>query len=115
MTSSKCIEYCRGLDQNFTLAVLQSEKCQCGTSHTLDFNEDYILSKSKCRKRIETDEWWNERTMIGDDNGSPKSVALYNIEYETDRYHGDKYGASTCFDVTRELMLTRYGFCNYIL
>ena len=109
MTSARCIEYCRGLDRNFTLAALRSAKCSCGTSHTLDLTEDYVLSKSQCRKNVEiASEWWNERSMIGDNQGSPKSIALYNIDYETNRYHGDKYGASTCFDATRELMTTSY-------
>ena len=110
MTSTKCIEYCRGLDQNFTIAVLESAKCSCGTAHTLDLTENFVLSKSQCQKKVlESDgEWWNDRTMIGDNAGSPGSIALYNIEHETNRYHGDKYGASTCFDVARELMITRY-------
>ena len=109
MTAAKCIEHCRGVDQNFTLAVLESEKCSCGTEDTLDLNEDYILSKTQCQKDVTgTIGGWNERTMIGDDSGSPApTVAFYNIEHEINRYHGDKYGASTCFDVTRELMLTR--------
>ena len=109
MTSSKCIEYCRGADQNFTVAVLESQKCSCGTGHILDFSADYILPKSKCKKEL-TDETGahNENTMIGDDNASPNpTVAFYNIEYEGNRYHGDHYGASTCFDAARELMLTR--------
>lgn len=107
MTSTKCIEHCRGVNQSFTFAILESEKCSCGTEHTLDFGEDYVLSKSKCKKVLTGG--WNERTMIGDDSGDPNpTVAFYNIEHETNRYHGDQYGASTCYDVTRELMLTRY-------
>ena len=110
MTAQKCIEYCRGMDQNFTIAVLESEKCSCGHEHALDLKADYILPKSQCQKDlgIGPDRSWNERTMIGDDSASPNpTVALYNIQYEKNRYHGDKYGASTCFDATRELMLTR--------
>ena len=117
MTSAKCIEYCRGLDKNFTLAVLKSAKCMCGTSHTLDLTEEYVLSKSQCQKKVDTSglEWWNEHSMVGENNSSPQSVALYNIDYETNRYHGDKYGASTCFDATRELMLTRYEIFSFII
>ena len=109
MTATKCIEYCRGADQNFTIAVLETEKCSCGSDHTLNMDASYILSKTKCRKDVTgTTGSWNERTMIGDDNGSPNpTVALYNIQHEINRYHADKYGATTCFEVTRDLMITR--------
>ena len=109
MTSPKCIEYCRGVDQSFTVAVLESQKCSCGTGHDLDFTSDYILPKSKCKKEL-TDETGahNERTMIGDDSASPNpTVAFYNIEYEGNRYRGDQYGVSTCFEAARELMPLR--------
>ena len=89
--------------------MLETEKCLCGTEHTLDMDADYILSKAKCKKdNTGMTGYWNERTMIGEDNGSPSpTVALYNIQHEINRYHADKYGASTCFEVTRELMITR--------
>ena len=107
MTSIKCIEYCRGLNNNYTLAVLESTKCSCGTNHTLDMHGTYRISKTKCIKSLSG---WNEVTMVGNDNEtSGSTIAMYNIQQEVNRYHGDKYGSSTCHAITRELMITRYG------
>ena len=88
--------------------MVETGKCLCGTEHTLSMDADYILSKTKCKKGdAGMTGNWNERTMIGEDSGSPATIALYNIQHEINRYHGDKYGATTCFDVTRELMISR--------
>ena len=106
MTSAKCIEYCRGHTQSFSLAILDTETCTCGSSHSLDADDDrYILSPEKCMKNVT--QGWNEMTFIGNDAADPPTVALYNIQHETTEYHSSKYGSSTCHSITNELMITQ--------
>ena len=103
---TKRIKYCRRADPNFSVAVLESEACSCGTGNSLDLADDYISPKIMYKKEL-TDETGphNESNMGGDYSASPNpTVAFYNIEYEGNRYRGDHYGVSTCFEAARELM-----------
>ena len=112
ISSSMCIEYCRGSAAQHKFAIIDADKCSCATGVTFDTEVDPINSAESPKWLTNKCTWSSSKTMIG--NANNNVAALYNIQYDRP-YKTTKLASSTCRSFEHELFYTSYGIERFSL
>ena len=78
ISSGLCIQYCRGMDEQYKYAIVDEDKCICALDKLFDADTSVSLEPDALKQVPSKCSWSASKTMIG--NQPNNVVALYNIE-----------------------------------
>ena len=78
ISSGLCIQYCRGMDEQYKYVIVDEDKCTCAKDKLFDDNTPVLLEPDALKQVPSKCSWSASKTMIG--NQASNVVALYNIE-----------------------------------
>ena len=79
ISSSICIEYCRGSAEQHKYAIIGTDKCTCATDITFDANQSPKNKPDADKQLSNKCSWSSSKTMLGNDDNNV--VAFYNTDY----------------------------------
>lgn len=106
ISSTICIEYCRGAAEHHKYALIDSDRCTCALDVSFDVEMAPNNQAASPKWLTNKCSWSASKTMIG--NADNNVVALYNIDY-ANQFVTSKLAPATCRVYEHELFYTSYG------
>ena len=112
ISSTLCIEYCRGSSEHHKYVLIDEEKCTCATEITFETRGQPSFSPESPKWPLEKCSPSSSYTMVG--NSENDAAALYNIEYAR-QLDSSKLASTTCRLFEHEMFYTLSGIDRFAL
>ena len=112
ISSTHCIEYCRGSSEHHKYVLIDEEQCTCATDISFETRGEPSYNPESPKWPLEKCSLSSSKSMIG--NSENGAVALYNIEYAR-QLTSSKLASTTCRVFEHEMFYTLSGIDRFAL